>query len=94
MFTDFWKYANVQPFHKKGNRRIKENHSLLPMCEKIYSYLNTHNLLSKNESGYWPDDSTISQLQKVPMNPLKSMIKRALYFWTSLKLLIKRGMKV
>ena len=50
---DSWKYANVQPIHKKGNRQIKSNYrpiSLLPICGKIlekivfdqlYSYLNT-----------------------------------------------------
>ena len=59
MFPYSWKYANVQPIHKKDNRQIKSNYSpisLLPICGKIfeeivfdqvYSDLNTHNLLSK-----------------------------------------------
>ena len=37
MFPDSWKYANVQPIHKKGNRQIKSNYrpiSLLPICGK------------------------------------------------------------
>ena len=59
IFPDSWRYANV-PNHEKDNREIKSNYrpiSLLPICVKIfekivfdqvYSYLNTHNLLSKN----------------------------------------------
>ena len=71
MFPDYLKYANVQPIHKKDNRQIKSNYrpiSHLPICGKIfekivfgqvYSYLNTHNLLSKYQSGFRPWDSTI-----------------------------------
>ena len=75
MFPDCWKYANVQPIHKKENRQIKNNYrpiSLLPICGKIlekivfdqvYAFLNVNNLLSKNQSGFRPGDSTIYQLQ-------------------------------
>ena len=64
MFPDSWKYANIQPIHKKSNRQIKSNSrpiSLLPICGKllekivfdhVYSYLNTHDLLSKKQSGF------------------------------------------
>ena len=74
MFPDAWKYANVQPVHKKKDRQVKSNYrpiSLLPICGKmlekivfdqVYSYLNSHNLLSKNQSGFRPGDSTIHQL--------------------------------
>ena len=74
MFPDSWKYANVQPVHKKLNRQVKRNYrpiSLLPICGKIlekivfdnvYSFLNNNNLLSKNQSGFRPGDSTIYQL--------------------------------
>ena len=34
----FWKYENLQPIHKKGNRQLKTNYraiSLLPICGKI-----------------------------------------------------------
>jgi len=74
LFPDIWKYANVQPIHKKSNRQDKSNYrpiSLLPICGKllekvvfdeVYSYLNSHNLLSKNQSGFRPGDSTIYQL--------------------------------
>ena len=72
-FPDCWKYANVQPIHKKANRQIKSNYrpiSLLPICSKIlekiifdqvYAFLNINNL-SKNQSGFCPGDSTIYQL--------------------------------
>ena len=74
MFPDSWKYANVQPIHKKGNRQHKSNYrpiSLLPICGKIleknifdhvYSFLNTNKLISKHQSGFRPGDSTIYQL--------------------------------
>ena len=80
MFPDSWKYANVQPVHKKANRQIKSNYrpiSLLPICGKIlekivfdhvYSYLNSNNLISKNQSGFRPGDSTIYQLISITSN--------------------------
>ena len=37
-FPNIWKYANVQPVHKKNNRELKSNYkpiSLLPVCGKI-----------------------------------------------------------
>ena len=45
--------------------------SLLPICGKIfekiifnnlYNYLNTNNLITKNQSGFRPGDSTTNQL--------------------------------
>ena len=86
-FPDSWKYANVQPIHKKENRQIKSNYrpiSLLPICGKIlekivfdqvYSYLNTHNLLSKNQSGFRPGDSTIFQLLSITSTIYESFEK-------------------
>ena len=74
LFPDSWKYANVQPVHKKNNRQTKSNYrpiSLLPICGKllekivfdhVYSYLNSNDLLSKNQSGFRPGDSTVYQL--------------------------------
>ena len=71
MFPDSWKYANVQPIHRKGNRQLKSNYrsiSLLPICGKIlekiifdqvYYFLDGNKLISKNQSGFRPDDSTI-----------------------------------
>ena len=72
-----WKYANVQPVHKKNSRQIVSNYrpiSLLPICGKIfeklifdsmYSFFNRNNLLSKNQSGFRPGDSTINQLLSI-----------------------------
>ena len=86
-FPDSWKYANIQPVHKKNNRQIKSNYrpiSLLPLCGKllekivfdhVYSYLNTQNLLSKNQSGFRPGDSTIYQLISITSNIYESFEK-------------------
>ena len=72
-FPDSWKYANVVPIHKKGNRQLKMNYrpiSLLPICGKIlekivfdqvYSFINVNNLLSNYQSGFRPGDSAIYQ---------------------------------
>ena len=77
IFPDCWKYANVQPIHKKNNRQIKSNYrpiSLLPICgiflekivfDQVYAFLHVNNLLSKNQSGFRPGDSTIYQLLSV-----------------------------
>ena len=76
-FPDSWKYANVQPVHKKDDRQKVNNYrpiSLLPICGKIlekivfdqvYSFLNSNDLLSKNQSGFRPGDSTIYQLLSI-----------------------------
>mgnify|MGYP001455559640 CR=1 FL=1 len=77
MFPNIWKCANVQPIHKKENRQMISNYrpiSLLPICAKIfekiifdqvYEYLNSNNLLSLNQSGFRPGDSTIYQLLSI-----------------------------
>ena len=69
-----WKLANVTPVFKKGNKQLIKNYrpvSLLPICGKIlekiifnnlYSYFHTNNLLTKNQSGFRPGDSTTNQL--------------------------------
>ena len=80
MSPDSWKYANVQPVHNKKSRQLKSNYrpiSLLPICGKllekivfdqVYSYLNTLNLLSKNQSGFRPGDSTVYHLISMTSN--------------------------
>ena len=72
--TKAWKFANVHPIHKKNSRQIKSNYrsiSLLPICGKIlekivfdelYNFMNNNNLISKDQSGFRPGDSTINQL--------------------------------
>ena len=74
LFPNAWKFANVQPIHKKDSRQIKSNYrpiSLLPVCGKIlekivfdelYAFLNNNNLISSDQSGFRPGDSTINQL--------------------------------
>jgi len=74
IFPSQWKRANVQPVHKKNSRQIKSNYrpiSLLPICSKIfekviydsmYTFFRENNLISKNQSGFIPGDSTINQL--------------------------------
>ena len=86
-FPDSWKYANVQPIHKKENRQTKSNYrpiSLLPICGKIlekivfdqvYAFLNENNLLSKKQSGFRPGDSTIYQLLSITSTIYESFEK-------------------
>ena len=74
VFPDLWKTANVTPIHKKANKQIPTNYrpiSLLPICGKIlekiianqmYVYLISNNLITKNQSGFRPGDSTTNQL--------------------------------
>ena len=77
IFPDCWKFANVQPIYKKSNHQMKNNYrpiSLLPICEKmlekivfdqVYAFLSVNNLLSQNQSGFRPGDSTIFQLLSI-----------------------------
>ena len=73
-YPDIWKLANVTPIYKKNDKQVIKNYrpiSLLPICGKIfekiifnnlYNYLNTNNLITKNQSGFRPGDSTTNQL--------------------------------
>ena len=73
-YPAMWKRANVVPIFKKGDKQLIKNYrpiSLLPICGKIfekitfnnlYNYLNTKNLITKNQSGFRPGDSTTNQL--------------------------------
>ena len=59
---------------KKGNKQLIKNYrpiSLLPICGKIleknifnslYTYFHSNNLITKNQSGFHPGDSTTNQL--------------------------------
>ena len=74
IYPDIWKLANVTPIFKKGDKQLINNYrpiSLLPICGKIleklifnqlYSYLHANNLITKNQSGFRPRDSTTNQL--------------------------------
>ena len=73
-YPDIWKLAHVTPIFKKGDKQLIKNYrpiSLLPICGKIfekiifnnlYKYLNANNLITKNQSGFRPGDSTSNQL--------------------------------
>ena len=96
IFPDCWKFANVQPIYKKNNRQMKNNYrpiSLLPICGKIlekigfdqvYAFLSANNLLSQNQSGFRPGDSTIFQLLSITSTIYDSFEKyderRAVFF--------------
>ena len=76
-FPSIWKSANVQPVHKKGSRQEKNNYrpiSLRPVCSKIFEkiifdsvnkFLIKNNLITPNQSGFRPGDSTINQLLSI-----------------------------
>ena len=61
-------------FLKKGDKQLIKNYrpiSLLPICGKflekiifnqLYKYFNENNLITKNQSGFHPGDSTTNQL--------------------------------
>ena len=69
-----WKIANVIPLFKKGDKHERNNYrpvSLLSCVSKIlerivfkhlFNYLREHGLLSKDQSGFQPGDSTVNQL--------------------------------
>ena len=74
IYPDLWKCANVTPIHKKDSKQIVKNYrpiSLLPICSKIfekivfkhiYNFFICNNLITKNQSGFRPGDSTVNQL--------------------------------
>ena len=69
-YPDTWKLANVTPILKKGDKQLIGKYrpiSLLPLCGKIfekiisnnlYKHLTTHHLITKNQYGFRPGDST------------------------------------
>ena len=74
VYPEMWKHANVTPIHKKGSKQLVTNYrsiSLLPICGKIferiifkhlYNYLASNDLIIKNQSGFRPGDSSVTQL--------------------------------
>lgn len=71
---DSWKKANVTPLHKKYNKHNLNNYrpvSILCAASKIlerivfkrvYNFFHVNHLLTDNQSGFRPNDSTINQL--------------------------------
>ena len=74
VYPELWKQANLTPIHKKGSKQLVSNYrpiSLLPICGKIfekiifkslYNHLVSNNLITSNQSGFCPEDSTTNQL--------------------------------
>ena len=70
----FMEKANIIPIYQKESRQSNKNYrpiSLLPIFGKIlekllfddiYEHLNANSLLSENQSGFRPGDSTVNQL--------------------------------
>ena len=83
-FPNEWKKANVAPVHKKGGKEILKNYrpiSLLPIAGKIFErllydrmfeFFIANSLISKNESGFRPDDSCINQLLSIALEIYQS----------------------
>ena len=75
-YPDIWKLANVTPIFKKGDKQLIGNYRpiqyltsrfVVKLFEKIifnnlYKHLTTHHLITKNQSGFRPGDSTTNQL--------------------------------
>ena len=77
IFPDEWKLAKVSPLfkNKKGNKRNNPDHyrpiSILPVVAKVserivynqlYNYLTKNNLLTKKQSGFRTNHSTVTSL--------------------------------
>ena len=74
LYPDTWKLANVTPIFIKDDKQLIKNYrpiSHLPVSGKIlekmifnnlYDYFTTNNFITKNQSGFRPDDSTTNQL--------------------------------
>ena len=110
VYPDIWKQANVTPVHKKGSKQLVSNYipiSLLPICGKLferivfkytYNHPISNNLITMNQSGYRPGDSTINQLIEL-VNVIHPLINANLqrfvqYFLIYQKRSIRFGTKV
>ena len=74
IYPHTWKLVNVTPIFKKSDKQLIKNYrpiSLLPIFgkfleklifNKLYSYLQLNDLITKNQSGFRPGDSTTNQL--------------------------------
>ena len=74
IFPTLWKSGNVTAIHKKDSKRAINNYrpiSLLPLFAKMfetilflkmYNHFTSTNLITKNQSGFSPNDSVTNQL--------------------------------
>ena len=79
-----WKKANVVLIHKKGDKQTLKNYrpvSLLPICSiiferliynEMFGFFLDKGLISANQSGFKPGDSSINQLLSITHNIYKS----------------------
>ena len=84
IFPCTWKKSNVIPVHKEKDKQLINNYrpvSLLPIFGKmferiifnnIYRYLDEHNLLNPNQSGFRAKDSCVYQLLEITHNIFSS----------------------
>ena len=73
-FPNEWKFANLNPVHKKSDKQILKKYqpvSLLPIFGKVFErlvynclfeYLIENNLISLNQSGFKPGNSCTNEL--------------------------------
>ena len=76
VFPGTWKMSHIIPAHKKNDKRSLNNYrpvSLLPISRKfferiifnVFLLLEGNNLLTPNQSGFRPNDSSINQLLSI-----------------------------
>ena len=86
VFPSVWKKGNIVPIHKNGDKQNIKNYrpvSLLPICGKTFErlifnemfiYFSTNKLISKNQSGFQPGDSCITNCYQLPTKFLHLLI--------------------
>ena len=92
----------MTPIFKKGDKQLIKNYRpipLLPICGKIleknifnnlYTYLHTNNLITSDQSGFRPGDSTTNQIlylvdeihQAFDSTKSDFFLQGFFYFWT------------
>ena len=69
VFPINWKKSNIVPVHKEDNKNLIKNYrpiNLLSIFNKIFEiYFIKNNLFTKNQFGFFPGDSGISQLLSI-----------------------------
>ena len=93
VFPDLWKSANVIPLHKKDDPSSCQNYrpiSLISSIGKIfeklmhnhiYKFLVQNNILTKFQSGFIKNDSTVYQLIDIYDNVLKNLDQTKMIFF-------------
>jgi hypothetical protein len=95
-FPEKWKTANVIPVYKKGSKELVSNYrpiSLLSVLGKtmercvfkhVYNFIHENNILTPQQSGFRPNDSTVNQLLSITSDFYKAIDEgkeiRAVFF--------------